>query len=180
MEAIFNTFPLDDSISLPLRCNWSESYSGFILLCSIGPSLLGSMIGHLTIAIAPRYPSSLSFLALGPISVVFSFAMEYTLISKIFFCVCVLGIGTAGFTALVSHCCALSMLANYSAKETQQDGKRVLVDRAGKIYTPINFATAAGSLSGTIWADLVAEKWGWSGMSISLQPMQCYQGLCLT
>lgn len=33
-------------ISLPLIFNWSESYGGFVLLCLIGPSLLGPVIGN--------------------------------------------------------------------------------------------------------------------------------------
>jgi MFS family permease len=135
------------------------------------------MIGNLTNAIGPRYPSALSFLALGPIFLVLGFAIENTLASKIIFCACVLGIGAASFTALISQWCALSVLADNSAIETQQDVKRSQNDGAGKIYALMNIATASGLLLGPIWADLVVEKWGWLGMCVSFAVVSILSGV---
>lgn len=164
-------------ISLPLMFNWSESHSGLVLLCLIGPSLLGPLIGSLTNAIGPRYPSALSFLALGPFFVTLGFATENTLIAKIVFCICVLAIGTTGFTALISHWCAISMLADNSAKEVHEDGKGPQAGGAGKIYALMNIATAAGLLLGPIWADIVVQKWGWLGMCVSFGAVAVLTGV---
>lgn len=164
-------------ISLPLLFNWSESYSGLVLLCLIGPSLLGPVIGSLTNAIGPRYPSALSFLALGPVFVVLGFATENTMTSKIIFCICVLAIGATSFTALIAHWCAISVLADNCEKEMQQEGKRASVGGAGKVYALMNIATAAGMLLGPIWADLVAQKWGWLGMCISFGAVAVLSGV---
>lgn len=164
-------------ISLPLLFNWSESYSGLVLLCLIGPSLLGPVIGKLTNAIGPRYPSALSFLALGPFFVVLGFATENTLAAKIVFCLCVLAIGTTSFIALIAHWCAISALADNYAKEMQQEGKKESVGGAGKVYALMNIATAAGLLLGPIWADLVAQKWGWLGMCVSFGAVAVLSGV---
>jgi MFS family permease len=157
--------------------NWSESYSGLVLLCLIGPSLLGPIIGNVTNAIGPRYPSAFSFLALGPFFIALGFATENTLIAKIVFCICVLVVGATGFTALISHWCAISMLADTCSKDITEDGNRVSVDAAGKIYALMNIATAAGLLIGPIWADLVVQKWGWLGMCVSFGAMSVLSGV---
>jgi MFS family permease len=164
-------------ISLPLIFNWSESYSGLVLLCLIGPSLLGPMIGNLTNAIGPRYPSALSLLALGPTFVTLGFATENTLTAKVIFCVCILVIGTTGFVALISHWCAISMLADNRTKEMQKDGKRDSASGASKIYALMNIATAAGMLLGPIWAELVVQVWGWLGMCVSLGSVAVLSGI---
>lgn len=146
---------------------WSETYSGLVLLCLIGPSLLGPAIGNVTNAIGPRYPSAMSFLVLGPFFVVLGFATENTTTAKITFCVCVLVIGITGFTALISHWCAISILADNCAKDAQSDGKGPSSGGAGRIYALMNIATAAGMLAGPIWANLLVQTYGWMGMCVS-------------
>jgi MFS family permease len=164
-------------IFLPLMFNWSESYSGLVLLCLIGPSLLGPIIGRLTNSIGPRYPSSFAFLVLGPVFVVLGFATSNSLAAKIIFCTCILAIGAAGFTALIAHWCAISVLADKCSKEMQRDGMMASTGGAGQIYALMNIATAAGMLLGPIWADMVTQKWSWLGMCISLGAVSVLSGV---
>jgi MFS family permease len=147
-------------ISLPLIFNWSESYSGLVLICLIGPSLLGPVIGNLTNAIGPRYPTTISFLALGPFFMVLGFSTENSPAVKFIFCVCVLAIGTACFLSLIAQWCAISVLADRFAKEMRVGGRTDSTSEAGQVYALMNIATAAGILIGPIWADLVVQKWG--------------------
>lgn len=148
-----------------------------MILCLIGPSLLGPVIGNLTNVMGPRYPSALSFLALGPVFVALGFATENTLAAKAVFCMCVLAVGASGFIALIAHWCAISVLADNCAKEMQRGGKNVSTSGAGQVYALMNIATAAGMLFGPIWADLVAQKWGWLGMCISFGVVATISGV---
>jgi MFS family permease len=163
-------------ISLPPMFNWGESYAGLVLLCLIGPSLLGPIVGNITNAIGPRYPSVLSFLALGPVFITLAIATKDSIRAKIVFCICVFVIGTAIFTALISHWCAISMLADSCAKEVQGDDK-MPSGGAGKIYALMNISCAAGLLIGPIWADLVVQRWGWFGMCVSFSIMSVLSGV---